>query len=167
MDPSNTDIAASAAKIAADAVELAPDASMHHSTAVEILGVMVPIVAIVMGIGVVLLGIWLDYRKKRDMFEMVHKERMAAIDKGIDVPPLPPELFQNQRFGRTPADYLRRGLVWFFTGVALTFALFRVTGGESGPAYFGLIPTGIGLANLIMFLYASRQPAPPANGASG
>jgi hypothetical protein len=160
MDPSSTDIAASAA-------QLAPAVSMHHSTAVEILGLMVPIVSIVMGIGVVLLGIWLDYRKKRDMFEMVHKERMAAIDKGIDVPPLPPELFQTQRYGRTPADYLRRGLVWFFTGAALTFALFRLTGGDSGPAYFGLIPTGIGIANLIMFRYAARQPAPPANAASG
>lgn len=52
---------------------------------------MVPITAIVMGIGIAMLGMWLDYRKKSEIYALHHKERMAAIEKGMDVPFLPPE----------------------------------------------------------------------------
>ena len=58
----------------------------------------------------------LDFFKKRSMFELHHQERMAAIEKGIEVPPLPPEFFQDRntgrRMARTPADHLFRGLRW-------------------------------------------------------
>jgi len=37
---------------------------------------------------------WLDFRKKRELFQLHHAERMAAIEKGIDLPasndPRPP-----------------------------------------------------------------------------
>ena len=62
-----------------------------------IIGVMIPIVAIVMGVGIGMLSLFLDYRKKREMFAMHHKERLAAIDKGMEVPPLPAEFFQDTR----------------------------------------------------------------------
>lgn len=127
-----------------------------HSSIESVLGVMVPIIAIVMGIGVAMLGMWLDYRKKREIFELHHKERMAAIEKGMDVPPLPPELFQgNKRHGRLPSDYLRRGLVWGFVGVAV-FAAMRME--HEGGAWYALIAAAVGAANLLMYLYQSRQP---------
>jgi hypothetical protein len=127
-----------------------------HSSIEGILGVMVPIVAIVMGIGVAMLGMWLDFRKKREIFELHHKERMAAIEKGMDVPPLPPELFQsNKRHGRLPSDYLRRGLVWGLVGLGV-FAAMRMEH-ENG-AWYALIAVAVGVANLLMYLYQSRQP---------
>jgi hypothetical protein len=90
----------------------------------EVIAVMIPIVAIVMGIGIGMLALLLDYRKKREMFALHHKERLAAIDKGMEVPPLPPEFFQDARRRRTPADNLRRGLVLLFLGAAITGALY-------------------------------------------
>jgi hypothetical protein len=130
-----------------------------HSTVEGVLGVMIPIVAIVMGIGVAMLGMWLDYRKKREIFELHHKERMAAIEKGMEVPPLPPELFQGNKraYGRLPSDYLRRGLVWGFIGLGVTVAM-RLE--NEGGAWYGLIPLAVGVANLLMFLFQRRQPSP-------
>ena len=127
-----------------------------HSSIESVLGVMIPIIAIVMGIGMGIIGMWLDYRKKLEIFELHHKERMAAIEKGVDVAALPPELFQGKRHGRLPSDYLRRGLVWGFIGVGVTVAM-RLEN-ESG-AWYGLIPLAVGVANLIMFLYQRRQPS--------
>jgi hypothetical protein len=127
-----------------------------HSSVEGIIGVMVPIVAIVMGIGVAMLGMWLDYRKKREIFELHHKERMAAIEKGMDVPPLPPELFQsNKRYGRLPSDYLRRGLVWGLAGAAVFLAMQMEH--ENG-SWYALIAVAVGVAHLLMYVYQSRQP---------
>lgn len=139
-----------------DTVTQVAAAVSHHSVE-GILGVMVPIIAIVMGIGIGMLAMWLDYRKKREIFELHHKERMAAIEKGMDVPPLPPELFQGHKRpnGRLASDYLRRGLVWGFIGVGVTLAL-RMEH-ESG-AWYGLIAVAVGVANLLMYVYQRRQP---------
>ena len=57
-------------------------AGSNHAS--QILGVMIPIIAIVMGLGLGMLKIWTDYRKKREILQAHHAERMAAIEKGID-----------------------------------------------------------------------------------
>lgn len=116
----------------------------------------IPIVAIVMGIGIAMLAMWLDYRKKRDIFQLHHSERMAAIDKGIDLPSLPPEFFADyRRRPLTPTDYLRRGLVWLLVGSAVAIAIF-----ESGSPDFswswGLVPMAVGLAYLLFYGFTRR-----------
>ena len=123
---------------------------------VAILGVMIPIVAIVMGVGIGMLSLFLDYRKKRDMFAMHHKERLAAIDKGMEVPPLPPEFFQDpRRRTRLPSDYLRRGLILLLLGLAITIALYDTVRREY---LWGLVPAAIGIANLLYYWIESRRP---------
>jgi hypothetical protein len=117
---------------------------------------LIPISAIIMGIGIAMLGLWLDYRKKREIYALHHQERMAAIEKGLDVPPLPPELFQ--RGGRTSADYLRRGLVLLLLGAAVMMALFLE---NTRGAWYGLIPAAAGLANLIFYAMQRNAPAEP------
>ena len=120
-----------------------------------IIGVMIPIVAIVMGVGIGMLSLFLDYRKKRDMFAMHHKERLAAIDKGMEVPPLPAEFFQDtRRRVRVVGDYLRRGLILLFVGIAITIALYDTVRREY---LWGLVPAAIGLANLIYYWFESRK----------
>ena len=47
-----------------------------------------------MGLGVGMLKLYLDYRKKREVIQLHHAERMAAIDKGIELPSLPPNSFR-------------------------------------------------------------------------
>ena len=121
----------------------------------EVIAVMIPIVAIVMGIGIAMLSVVLDYRKKREMFALHHKERLAAIEKGMDLPPLPPECFQNGfRKGRTPADNLRRGLVLLLVGAAITVALYSTFNRNY---LWGLVPAAIGIANLLTYWIEGRK----------
>ncbi len=125
-----------------------------NSPITEVIAVMIPIVAIIMGIGIGMLSLFLDYRKKREMFAMHHKERLQAIDKGMEVPPLPPEFFQDKARGRTLSDWLRRGLVLLFVGVAVTVALYNTTRNNY---LWGLIPAAMGLANLIYYYLEARK----------
>jgi hypothetical protein len=123
---------------------------------VAILGVMVPIVAIIMGIGIGMLKLALDYRNRREMFQLHHAERLAAIEKGVEVAPLPPEFFQSYRrpaSGR--ASSLRWGLIWLLVGCALVVALYYGSGHDD--AWWGLLPAAIGAALLIYYFIAGRK----------
>ena len=115
-------------------------------------GMLIPILAIVMGLSIPLVAIITDYAKRRKFYELHHRERLAAIEKGIELPPLPPE------FGgcspRAPRYFLK-GLVWFLIGLALTVALGVNDDWET--ALFGLIPTAIGLAYLIYYFIEGKK----------
>ena len=123
----------------------------------SIMGLSIPIIAIVMGIGIGMLSVYLEYRKKRDVFEMHHKERMAAIDKGMEIPALPAEFYQDVRRRRNygPGDNLRRGLILLLVGVAVVIAL-----GLNGQraAAWGLVPAAVGLAYLLVYFIEGRHP---------
>jgi len=123
----------------------------------HIMPFMIPIVAIVMGIGIGMLAIWVDYRKKREIFELHHKERLLAIERGMEVPPLPAALFDDQRKRRATVagDYLRLGLLWLLVGIAITVAL--ALNQYLSSAAWGLIPIAVGLAYLIFYATDSRM----------
>jgi hypothetical protein len=139
-------------------------AATHHSSAVEILSTLIPIIAIVFGIGIGMLGMYLVYRKKREMFELHHKERLAAIDKGMEVPPLPPEFFLSPRKPRTPGQYLLRGLVWLLVGLAVVFCM---NVGKEHDGYWGLVPAAVGVAYLVYYFIEGRRPRPAAGESVG
>lgn len=116
---------------------------------------LVPLVAIVFGISFVPSIIWiiLNYRKRRRFMELHHAERMAAIERGMDIPPLPVELIDGS--GRRPRrTSLLPGLVWFFVGLALLISM-----GTDGdvPSVAGLVPLGIGVAYLIYYFLEGRK----------
>ena len=119
---------------------------------------LIPIVAIVFTIGLPLCIpiIWfvLDYRKRKRMIELHHAERMAAIERGMDVPPL-----SSDALGRPPTIRTRStllpGLIWLFVGIAVTVG----TRGTEAYEYslFGLVPAGIGLAYLLYYALEGRK----------
>jgi hypothetical protein len=124
--------------------------------------VLIPITAIIMGIGWAMLSIWLDYRKKREIYQLYHAERLAAIEKGIDVPPLPVEFFQSRRADESaPRRHRRFGLLLTFLGVALTVALWGT--GQRGYLW-GLVPLAIGVAYLLSSFLEAREQPPPSDG---
>src|SRR6478672_369560 len=132
-----------------------------------ILAVMIPIVAIVMGVGIGMLSIYLKYRKRKEMFVLFHQQRMAALDKGIDLPDIPDAFFADDATVRSPRRDLLRGLVWFLVGGAAMAALY--IHGETKECFFGLIPLAIGVAYLIYYFVEGRRPPearPPADGKS-
>src|SRR3954447_24588025 len=120
-----------------------------------ILAVMIPIIAIVMGIGIAMLTIYLGYRKRKDIFTLVHQERMAAMDKGIELPDIPEAFFLDDAAASNPRRDLLKGLIWLFVGAAGTVAVYA--NGETRKALFGLIPMAIGLAYLIYYFVEGRK----------
>jgi hypothetical protein len=126
---------------------------------VAVLGVMVPIVAIIMGIGIGMLALTLNYRRKREMFQLHHAERLAAIEKGIELPPLPPEFFESYRRPPGPANYtyLRRGVML----VLISAVLFVGIEAEDSlqDAWWGLLPGAVGLADLMIYFLVRRRDA--------
>ncbi len=130
----------------------------------SIMGLAIPIISIVMGIGIGMLSVYLEYRKKRDIFELHHKERMAAIDKGMEIPPLPVEFYQDARRRYRPGDNLRRGLVLLFVGAAVTIALNATV---NRYALWGLVPAAVGVANLLVYFIEGRRKVPDRDTRSG
>jgi hypothetical protein len=127
---------------------------------------LVPIVAIFCAIGLplsipIVLSV-LNYRKRRRLMELYHAERMAAIERGMDIPPLPIEVLGSPPNRST----LLPGLIWLFVGLALLVGLHAGGGnffaGFGGRWIWGLVPTGVGLAYLIHYCIEGRKHVKPA-----
>lgn len=120
----------------------------------ETLALMIPILGIVLGVGAVMLVFVLDYRKRRTLMELYHKERLAALERGMEIPPLDAGLLQNRR-EQEPQRYLLRGMIWLFVGLAILVALGDSAGEDV--ARLGLIPAAVGLAMLIYYFVVRRR----------
>ena len=120
--------------------------------------VLVPLFGMIFALGLpiaaVIVYITLNYRKRRKLMELHHAERMAAIERGMDIPPLPMELVDGNAPRRRRSSLLP-GLVWFFIGLALVIGMHDI--GDDVPALGGLVPLGIGLAYLIYYFVEGRK----------
>ena len=131
---------------------------------VEILGTLIPIVVILCAVGLPLsipiVYLALNYRKRRRLMELHHAERMAAIERGMEIPPLPLEILGAQPTSRST---LLAGLIWLFVGLALLVGLRELHGfvGFGGWSVWGLVPTAVGLAYLIYYVIEGRKQVQP------
>ena len=55
----------------------------------EMLALIIPIFGIVFGVGVAIVAIVAGHRESVKRAELRHRERMAALEKGIELPPEP------------------------------------------------------------------------------
>jgi len=117
---------------------------------VEQMALMIPILGIVLGVAIAIISIVSSHREKLKRTELRHRERMAAIEKGIELP-LDPEPDVDARKGST----LKSGLSGIFIGVVLYIALREVA--DPDIALFGLIPAAFGLASLISYFVEGRK----------
>jgi len=120
--------------------------------------VLVPLFGMIFAIGMplsipIVISV-LNYRKRRQLMQLHHTERMAAIERGMELPPLPIELIDGISTPRRRRTSLLPGLVWFFIGLAVLISLRSLAEEE---ALLGLIPTGIGLAYLIYYFVEGRK----------
>src|SRR5258706_6287424 len=120
----------------------------------ETLAVMIPIIATVMGMGTAIVAIYFGYRRRTEMFKLYHQERMAAIDKGVELPPIPDSFFAST-YTSSPRRDLLKGLIWLFLGVGITITLYANL--HSKKALYGLLALGIGLAYLIYYMAEGRR----------
>lgn len=125
----------------------------------ETIGVFIPIVAIVFGIGAGMLSVWTEHKRRSQLLEQAHRERMAAIEKGLPMPEIPAGLVSGKSEDANPRNAplraMRSGLMLLGIGVVLFFALQRVT--NDNVELFGLIPAVIGAANLVYAYLLSRR----------
>jgi len=117
---------------------------------VEQMALMIPILGIVLGVAIAIISIVSSHREKLKRTELRHRERLAAIEKGIELP-LDPEPEVDARKGST----LKSGLSGIFIGVVLYIALREVA--DPDIALFGLIPAAFGLASLISYFVEGRK----------
>ncbi len=137
------------------------------STLVSIAGVAIPIVAIVGGIAFGMFSLYLKVRRQREMLQLYHAERMAAIEKGIELPPLSPGMLCEGYYGAPASAGHRRGrsgrgITLLFVGIAITLALWQ-TGGDHS-FWWGLVIVALGLAQIVRGFLEPRDPAATASG---
>ena len=116
--------------------------------------------AIILGIGIAMLAIILTYRRRKETFALYHQERMAALDKGVELPPLPDFLLTESGHPAGPYNprrHLLKGLVWLFIGFGTGCGVWRTAGFDW--ALFALVPIGIGLAHLIYYFVEGKKEA--------
>jgi hypothetical protein len=110
---------------------------------------IVPILLVVFMIGLLASQQFLRYRRR----VLVHKERLLAMEKGLEVfadpvqSPLPPRVC------------IFRGLLWLFIGVSATICLLAIAALLEGNsrtvalawAMTGIVPAGVGCAYLLYY----------------
>lgn len=104
----------------------------------QVIAIFIPILAVLGVFAVVITSIIVGGKHK----ELAHKERILAMEKGIQIPEEPPVV-------KRPAYLSIRawGFVLTLLGVALVVALWVTAGGKAG--VWGLLPTAIGIAMLV------------------
>lgn len=106
----------------------------------------IPIIAIVFSLSFAMLGLWADHQRRSQKLEHLHRERMAAIEKGVPLPAIAEDRDRADDKWSNPARMLRSGVLLLTLGIILYFAI-HAAGGVEG-ALFGLLPSALGLANL-------------------
>lgn len=127
---------------------------------------LIPLAAITLGIGMIVVSIVVKHRRQMRELDNRHRERMAAIEKGLDLPPDPvvEQVAAVQRLNvsrqRSGSRYLLRGLVWFGIGLALI-----ASNDLLGDRTYGWVAAAVGAAYLIYYaLEGRRQDPPPGSG---
>ncbi len=124
---------------------------------------VVPVAGCIMILGIVCAGIWSGIRQR----EIQSTERLAAIAKGVALPPTPAEIAAMH--GKPSIDATRRrgnvrlsgiillgvalGMVVFFIALASILRQREVLSG----AAVGLIPLGVGIALLVDARIQTRE----------
>jgi hypothetical protein len=129
----------------------------HDENLIPALGLLIPIIAVTVSLAALIVWIVVWYRRRMHEVDCRHKERMAAIEKGLELPPesLPPPERMPPR-----SRYLLRGLVWLGVGLAITF------GGHEWlrPPWLGgsgWIAVAVGAAYLIFYFVEGRGGSDP------
>lgn len=116
----------------------------------EMIAVLIPIVALLIPIFA------LYFRFKRE--QVRRKERMLAIEKGVE---LPPEPVAPAKQPLKPMDYLRRGLISIAVGVGLVVGGYYMRGlpegGAESSGFFGMCGLIVFLVGVALLIYYAVQ----------
>src|ERR1700745_2440484 len=129
---------------------------MSQEKLIEAMALLIPILSVTVSLGALIVWIVVWHRRRMREIDCRHKERMAAIEKGLE---LTPESLPQPEAIASPSRYLLRGLIWLGVGLALTFGgrdwLQAPMGGS------GWIAVAVGAAYLIFYFVQGRKPPVP------
>src|SRR5215471_824259 len=101
---------------------------------------------------------WLKHHRRA----MIHQERLHAIEKGVELPPLEQEVKRSA--WNVQRILLLAGLIWISLGIGLFVVLKAalahpegLTDVHQGVQWLGLAPVLIGLSHLIVYLAGKRK----------
>ena len=132
--------------------------NLDFGQVIALFALSIPIVAVIGGITA---GIVRTLGQQR-LAELAHRERIAALERGLDPSklPSPPVIEYEHGFGIGPYNPMRRfhglligGIVCLFAGISIAAFLSFIAASETGEARniwaVGLIPMGVGIALLL------------------
>lgn len=125
---------------------------MSDAYGISALALMIPILSVTLSMAAVIVWILVWHRRRVHEVDCRHKERMAAIEKGLE---LPPESLPQPAQTPPRARYLLRGLIWLGVGIALTLAVRDWFGSQIGGV--GWIAVAVGAAYLIFYFVEGRK----------
>src|SRR5947199_8536027 len=91
---------------------------MSQEILIPALSMLIPILTVTVSLAALIVWIVMWYRRRMHEIDCRHKERMAAIEKGLE---LPPESLPQPAQMPPRSRYLLRGLIWLGVGLALSF----------------------------------------------
>jgi hypothetical protein len=102
---------------------------------------------------------WLRHKRRA----LIHQERLVAIEKGIDLPPLEQET--KRRAWNVQRTLLLAGLIWVSLGVCAYVTLSAIIASPQnasleippGIQWLGLGPIAIGVSHLVVYLAGKRK----------
>jgi hypothetical protein len=120
---------------------------------------LIPILSVTVSLAALIVWIVMWYRRRMHEVDCRHQERMAAIEKGLE---LPPESLPQPEQTPPRSRYLLRGLIWLGVGVAVTFGGHDWLRAPLGGA--GWIAVAVGAAYLIFYFVEGRRASVPKLG---
>ncbi len=102
---------------------------------------------------------WLRQQRRTQ----IHQERLAAIEKGIDLPPLDQE--QKRRSWNVQRTLMLAGLIWLSLGICFFVTMSVVIASPAnakleippGIQWIGLGPFAIGISHLVVYLVGKSK----------
>jgi hypothetical protein len=96
---------------------------------------------------------WLRYQRRL----LVHRERLAAIEKGVDLPPVDDEM--KRRAFNTQRMLLFAGLIWMSLGAGALSGDISSLIGNPISLQVGVALVGVGLSHLIVYAVSRKRDA--------
>jgi hypothetical protein len=127
---------------------------MSSQDLTSVMALLIPIISVTVSLGALIVWIALSYRRRMREVDCRHRERMAAIEKGLELPPEP--VAQPQQMPPR-SRYFLRGLIWLGVGLAITFGIRDWLGAQVVGA--GWIGVAVGAAYLIFYIVEGLRPS--------
>ena len=135
-------------------------------------GAIIAVALIVSTSAAYVFQLWIRHQRRL----MVHRERLAALDKGIELPPLEQEMKRGS--WNVQQLLLLAGLIWISIGIAAFPLLFSIANRSfpvpwgythdgnpffanmmipDGTQWVALAPIGIGISHVIVYLVGKQK----------